>query len=162
MQIVEEAKKRGYGNRKCLIDAIKITRERRKTMNRKQFILIIIFAMLAAFGGAFMASSLLNVSDASAQVTYLDGVRSRQFILVDHTGKYRAELLVDARGPALLQFFGQQGNVGLQLGVDQNGFPFIRDGSGRSLIGSGQNKNQSGQKSNNPPIGQWIPMKPMK
>jgi len=130
-------------------------------MNRQQFILIIFVATLAAFCGALMASALLYVSDASAQVTYMDGVRSRQFILVDPTGKYRAELLVDSRGPALLQFVGQQGNVGLQLGVDQNGFPFIRDGNGRSLIVSGQNNNQSGQ-NNKPPTGQWIPMKPMK
>ena len=118
-------------------------------MGRKQFIAIAIFASLTAFGGAFMSSYFIERSEAAGQHMYFDSVTSRQFRLVDTTGKWRGEISLDARGPALFMLSDPQGRVGLRIGVNNNGTAFIQDSSGRSFGGSGHGPNL-------PPT-QWVP-----
>ncbi|MBT8364445.1 MAG: hypothetical protein KJP23_07035 [Deltaproteobacteria bacterium] len=104
-------------------------------MNRKQFIAVTLFATIAALAGAFMASFLIEVSDASGRQMSFDSVTSQQFRLVDPTGKWRGEIMVDAHGSALILLSNPRGKVGLRIGVNQHGTPFIQDSSGRSFAG---------------------------
>jgi hypothetical protein len=113
----------------------KLFQEGRDTMDRKQFITVTLLVLLAALCGAFMASFLIEDSNASNQHMSFASVTSRQFRLVDASGKWRGEMLVDARGPALIVLSDPQGRVRLRIGVNENGIPFIQDSGGRSIGG---------------------------
>lgn len=113
----------------------KLFQEGRDTMDRKQFITVTLLVLLAALFGAFMASFLIENSNASNQHMHFRSVTARQFRLVDASGKWRGEILVDARGPAVILLSDPQGRVGLRIGVNENGIPFILDSSGRSIGG---------------------------
>ncbi|MBA4177693.1 MAG: hypothetical protein C0505_14225 [Leptothrix sp. (in: Bacteria)] len=82
---------------------------------RQACIHLLVFAH-TGLPAAIAAWVVLGPSEAAAQHLQFDSVRARQFILVDSAGRYRGELRVDARGPALVHLAGADGKPGLTLG----------------------------------------------
>ena len=80
-------------------------------MNKKQYSLLVVLALVAGLVGGFLLSSLLISQPALAERGIHPGnVKGSSFTLVDDNGKTRAKLQMRSGSPSLM-LFNEKGGV---------------------------------------------------
>ncbi len=101
-------------------------------MNRKEFAVVLVVALVGGFLGGLCADRLLSVEPALAQQR-MKVVNSEEFLLVDKFGRTRAGLGLDANGEVGLVLLGKDGNRSLHFTPDEPQALKLKDKAGKNL-----------------------------